>query len=224
MLLLLLVIYLLLFSFLIATTYVERIKRYRPLAKTATSLVFIAVAIYGFVVTGDSGFFYSMIPALVFCLFGDIFLSLPSADDTGWAFYAGVGSFAAAHILFLIAFWKLAPFSLYELIFPIVLVIVVFILTKIMDFDFGNNVILVIVLIYGFLVAWTFSRSVAVFFYMGMGERTLALLAGSFLFMLSDIFLLFIYFYKKKFQWMPFVNLACYYSGMFLLALSISFT
>lgn len=217
----LLIIYLLLFAFLMATVYIERFEKYHTLAKTAASLGFIAVAVYGWLQSGDTRFFLTMIPALLFCLAGDFFLSLPSADEFGLGFIAGLLTFAIGHLLFLVAFLKMAPIVWPELLFPLVMVALVYLVTRSPRFDVGNFTIPV--LIYGFLVAWTFSRSVVILLDAGIAARTLCLLVGSLLFMVSDIVLLFVYFYEKKFSWMSFVNLSTYYGGMFLLALSIYF-
>lgn len=218
---LLLLIYILLFAFLIGTVYIERLESYHTIAKTAASLGFVAVAIYGYIQSGDTRFFFAMLPALLLCLGGDFFLSLPSADDFGIGFFAGLITFTLGHIAFLVVFILMTPITWYEFILPLLLVIVIFLVTRGPGFDLGN--LTIPILLYGFLVAWTFSRSGVIILALGLTGRTICLFFGSLLFMISDIILLFVYFYEQDFSWMSFVNLASYYSGMFLLAASIYF-
>lgn len=219
--LVLLILYAVLFLILMGTVYLEPLKRYHTLAKTANSLGYVAVAIYGYVQSGDSNLFFSMLPAFVLCLLGDFFLSLPSADDYGVGFIAGLVSFALGHVMFLVAFIKMTPIVWPELIFPALMVIIVYIITRGPGFEMGSMTIPV--LIYALLASWTFSRTVVIMLEFGLTGRTLCLLAGAFLFMFSDIVILFIYFYNKEYKWSSFLNLFTYYLGLFLLAASIYF-
>lgn len=218
---LLIIIYICLFLFLISTNYFEPLKKYHTFAKTLNSIGYIATAIYSYTVSKDSSFFFRMLPAFILCLLGDIFLSLPNGGKRGGWFYAGFISFALAHIVMPVAIISLADINPLEFILPVIMVIAVYVITRGPNFDMGNFTIPI--LIYGFLVAWTFSRSVVVMLQLGMSGRGIMLFAGSLLFMISDIIILFIYFYKKKVWWSSFANLFTYYSGMFLLAASIYF-
>lgn len=215
------ILYTLLFIFLMATVYMDPLKKYHTIAKTLNSIGYIIVSIYGYFYSGNAAFFLTMLPAFLFCLLGDFFLSLPSTDENGLGFYAGLISFALGHILFLAAFVKLTPVVWFELIIPIGMVLIFYFITRSPNFEMGNMT--TPVLVYGFLVVWTFIRSVMIVFDFGITGRTLSLCLGSLLFMVSDIIILFIYFYKIEYKWLIFANLSIYYLGMFLLAASIYF-
>ncbi|WP_081428538.1 lysoplasmalogenase family protein [Lachnoclostridium phytofermentans] len=44
---------------------------------------------------------------------------------------------------------------------------------------------------------------------------------GATLFLISDAYILFLYFYNKKYEVVHIINLATYYYGMFFIALSL---
>lgn len=205
---------------LIFSSYKESYSKYRIFAKTATSLGFIAIAVYSGFASGNMSFFYSSLPAFLFCFGGDVLLEVMDEKGSKKYFIAGLLSFLIGHIMFVVAFLKLQPFTFYEMIIPAASVILTLLLHLDKNLDTGK--MKPYVLIYSFFVSWLFSKGLFVFLAQN-NTATALILSGSALFFISDILILFLLFYKKKASVTRFLNLLTYYAAQLLLAISVYF-
>lgn len=213
-------IYTMFFIFLISTRYIKTNKKYYTAAKTVNSIGFIIVAVYGGTVLDNMSNFYYMLPALVFCLCGDVLLGLHTQCETKACFLAGIFSFTAAHIAYTFAFSKTAPLTAYDFIFPIISMFITFKLTNLKDMEIEKK-LKKYTIMYSFFVTLLLSKSIGILFVLGITTKSMLIFIGSLLFFVSDFIIFFLYFYKKKHHLVGTFNLLFYYYGMFLLALSL---
>lgn len=215
------ILYVLAFVFLIATCYIKKLFKYHTLAKFINSIGFIAVATGACLFSGQWSLYFAMLPGLILCLVGDVMLALDNSRALSKYFLPGLTSFLIGHILFVWAFSMRVPFSLYDLILPVIAVILTFFIVRMKGIDVGK--LRVAVIIYSFFVALLFSKGISLVLVNGMTPVNSLLCRGAFLFLLSDAIVLFLLFYEKKHFIVRFCNLATYYGGMFLIALSLAF-
>lgn len=236
--LLLFVLYTIPFMFLMWTISKPKYKRYYVLAKTINSITFIAVAIFCAYYGANIEILDLLLPALLLCLVGDIILGFYnvvcdktvkgnelSYVETGTNFTSkaalfilGLLSFAFGHGCFIYAFSKMQGLTWTDLIFPILAVFITIGLTKLDGMETGRLTILIAA--YSFMVAMIFSKGMHLLFsQFNIGNLLLGV--GTTLFLISDGFILFLYFYKKKSKAVHIINLAAYYYGMFFIALSL---
>lgn len=216
----LIVIYSAFFSLLIATEYLERMKKYHLVFKTLTSMTFVLSAIY-FFTRGNihSAYFTFIIIALALCMCGDILLAMvPGKAGSMW-FYIGVLMFLVSHISYYLGFVEIQAASLYDFIFPIVLAGLTYLLSRHENMNMDGMV--PIVCVYTFFVGLLCSKGVLLFALEGATLKHTLLMIGAISFCASDIILLFVYFWKKKIGPLHFLNLFAYYLGTFLIAASV---
>lgn len=219
MLLIFIIIYMIFFTMLILTTYLEKYKKYYTLAKIFNSLGFIIVASYGGLVVGNKIDFYYMLPALIFCFLGDVFLGINSQFDKKIFFVAGLFSFTIAHILYMIDFSRFAPMALYDLMLPILSIFITYMLIKLENMDVQKE-LRIFILMYSFFVTLLLTKGMDVLIICGINIKSVLIFIGALMFFISDFIILFLYFYKKKHHIVGTINLLLYYWGMFILALS----
>lgn len=202
--------------------------------KTAVSVLFIAVAICGWVASASSAglqpFGAWIIMGLIFGLLGDIWLDLkyvyPKQDDPFT--YAGFASFTVGHILFITGMLlRFAPQGkpMY-VILPVLLAILVsggnIVMENIMKLHFGK--MKPIVFGYGAVLFSTVLISGSLAMYHGWNVMTLNLIfIGSILFALSDLVLSGTYFGGKERPIDIILNYLTYYPAQYLIALSLLF-
>ncbi|MEG0778634.1 MAG: lysoplasmalogenase family protein [Oscillospiraceae bacterium] len=194
-------------------------KFYLP-AKTATSITFLLVA-FIFASHGDhlkELLWY--LPAFLLCFCGDVLLGNFHKTSKQGFFIAGLVSFLLGHLAFIYNFAQLQPLMAVDFIIPVLTLGIVFGLTKLKDMDIGKMTPAVYV--YAFFIALLLSKSLHLLLSFG-GLKMLLLASGSLFFLLSDMLILFLYFYKKQHIAVHVFNLATYYLAMFLLALSLNF-
>lgn len=199
-------------------------KHFYLIFKTLTSLFFIFIAITSYINSGTKEvFFYLILAALIFSLFGDVFLALydKKASTLRGNFVKGVLCFAAAHILFSLAFLTLVPLSFKELVpFFILVFLSIIFLCKYKRFQFDG--MLPIIISYDIVISFMVAR--AFYLYRLISVKPLGvslLISGAALFLISDVILCFIYFDKKHPPYLSALNLSTYYIGQGLIALSI---
>ncbi|WP_077534679.1 lysoplasmalogenase family protein [Massiliimalia massiliensis] len=213
-----LILYAVVFGMLIATCYHPKWKSRHVLVKTIQSLGFIWIATIASYYSRDFGFYFSMLPGFVLCLCGDISLAFNDRKPSDRTFLIGVGSFLIGHILFLTAFYRIASFSWTDLIFPVLMVGVSYLLTRMKKMDVQN--MLPCVLIYSFFVSALCGKGAQIAM-TSLSNQAILLGVGSFLFLVSDMIILFLFFYQTKYVSGKFWNLLTYYGGLLCLALSI---
>ena len=199
-------------------------KHFYLIFKTLTSLLFILIALISYINSNTKEvFFYLILTALTFSLFGDVFLALYDKKNIALKgnFVKGVLSFAAAHILFSLGFLTLVPLSLRELVpFFILVFLSLIFLCKYKRFQFDGMLPLVIA--YDIVISFMVTR--AFYLYRLISVKPLGvslLISGAALFLISDVILSFIYFDKKHPSCLSALNLFTYYIGQGLIALSI---
>jgi len=200
--------------------YINSYKKYYTFGKTVNSIGFILVAVYGGVALGNMDSFYCMLPALIMCLCGDVLLGVNTQIDCEKCFLAGIFSFTAAHIAFTYAFSKFVPLAFYDFIFPVIAIFITYKLSFIKNMDIEKG-LRKYVLMYSFFVTLLLSKSMGILFITGLSVKSILIFVGALFFFISDFIILFLYFYKKKHHLVGTFNLLFYYSGMFLLALSV---
>lgn len=214
------ILYTMFFSFLISTRYIEVNKKYYTIAKTVNSIGFILVAAYGGTVIGNMSVFYTILPALIFCLLGDVFLGIHTQCETKSCFLVGIFSFTAAHIAYTFVFSKIAPLTIYDFIFPIISMFITYKLIKLENMEIEKR-LKKYTIMYSFFVSLLLSKSIGILFVTGITTESILIFFGSLMFFISDFIIFFLYFYKKKHHLVGTFNLFFYYYGMFLLALSL---
>lgn len=213
------ILYALIFAALIGTCYHQPYQKYHPAVKFLNSLGFIFAAVYAGVVSGHTTFMLQMLPGFMLCLLGDVLLAFEDVRKSEKLFLGGLISFLTAHIAFLIVLCRISGVTWLDFVFPVLMVGIAFGLTKMENMDTKGMRLPVIV--YAFFVSMLFSKAVLMGVAGGFGTREILLSAGAFLFLLSDLLLLFICFYQKKVYLNRFFNLFTYYTGLLLLAFSI---
>lgn len=209
---------------LLVLLWVARKKRkyYLPV-KTVVSLLFVSTGIAAFAVGEQHSYwnFALLMVALLACLAGDVFLAFVDHDLTMRArpFTMGAGSFALAHLIFCIGLYKRVGFSFIDLILPLVLWGFLFFLEKkdlvrlksFKGMAYGYTV----------MVGLMTTKAIEVGVTTGLSlPNAVLLVAGSTLFLVSDIILLFLYFGTRRKKWTRPANLSTYYMGLYLLALT----
>lgn len=218
----LMVYYVLMFIFLILTCYRENLKKNHLLSKCLCSLGFLLVAYLGKIQSSNNSLFWKMIPAFVFCFLGDYFLAKKENEKKESNFILGLVAFLIGHCTFLVAFQYVQPMNVYTFILPLVGVIIVCGLMQLKYMEVGK--LKVPVVVYTYFVTALFIKCLQVTIH---GDGTLfyiLVFLGGLLFLVSDLIILFLYFYKKKYKILQFLNLLTYYSATFLLGLSIYYS
>jgi uncharacterized membrane protein YhhN len=190
------------------------------LAKTLNSLGFILVAIICASIGDNYELFNNLAPGFIFCFLGDFILGFYNDTQKQKYFLIGLSLFLIGHIAFVLAFTTIQNFMLVDLIFPVIAIAITIGLNKLPEMNCEK--MKPIVCVYSFFVSLLFSKSMHIF-YMIRTTQMFSLAFGSTLFLISDILILFLYFYKKKSSLVAILNLATYYYGIFFIALSLLF-
>ena len=194
------------------------------IVKTCTSILFIATCISSyFSSTSNPKYFLLILIALVFSLFGDVFLAFydKSNPEMKNFFVLGVISFAIAHIFFSFGFIVLCPFEMKSLLIFIILSIASLCFLKIFKgFDFKGMFNLVAA--YDVIICFMVTNALSLFKLLEVNFKgTILIIIGAALFFISDLILSFIYFTKKHPKCLSGFNLSTYYIGQGLIALSL---
>lgn len=206
---------------LVAIAYSRRNFHRYAAVKTAASAAFLVTAAAGFFARGGMGRAGALLAAcLVLCFAGDVLLGLANvrAAYFGHYFAAGAASFCAAHALFCVLFASQASVSPLCFALPAVLTAALCLCARDKR-RFRLRRMKVPAVVYSFFVGLMCSLGVSLAF-STPGPHGFLCAVGGFLFLLSDITLLFLYFYHKKRAVLRAVNLVTYYAGMFCLALT----
>lgn len=210
--------YFIAFIFLILTTYSDTLCKYRVISKAITSALFIFIGVFCAIESENIHFYLLLLPAFIFCFCGDVILAFK--DSTGAKKYLiyGIGAFLLGHISFVFAWDRLAAFSSFDLILPVLCVIATYLMLKTDKMDGGK--LTPYAVIYSFFVALLFSKGISLAF-RSPDMGTIFILVGTALFFISDTIILFLYFHKSKRRYTTFFNLLTYYSAQLILSASI---
>ena len=208
---------------LIYFTY-KPFKNLRPILKTVTSLLFIGICINGYSSSNNFIYFILILMGLIFSLFGDIFLVFEnrSKNSMGNAFIHGLLSFSITHIFFSLCFVSITSLTVYDILFTAILYIgSLFILKSIKNFDFKG--VFRYISFYALLISFMFIKSISLYLIGFNNFGVFLVIIGAFLFIVSDLILSFVYFYRDCPKFMAGLNLLVYYISQCCIALSISY-
>ncbi len=199
------------------------------MAKTFSSFCFILFSLLLYFNEGTtSAFGLFVILGLLFGLFGDIFLDLqdPTKSKDSPFLFGGIAAFSLEHILIITAV-TLTLVSEYKPLFLLLSVFFGLIFTfaiayvekNVMKFEFGKS--FYVVLLYSAVLATTFAYYLTASIF---DPKFWIMFIGMTLFMISDCVLSVMYFNGKNQNfYLLLLNIATYYFGQILFALSIFF-
>uniref|UniRef100_UPI0022E14D97 lysoplasmalogenase n=2 Tax=Peptostreptococcaceae TaxID=186804 RepID=UPI0022E14D97 len=198
-------------------------KNYRGISKTITSILFVFIAISGYIENNTNfAYFIFILLGLIFSLFGDVFLIYAKESESTMSknFIYGLLSFSFAHIFFSVGFISISDFSIYTIIFTLILSsISLLFLKSIKGLDFKG--MFNYVAFYAIVISFMFAQSLNLYLSNSFSFDILIVTIGALLFVLSDLILAFDYFYKNSPKILGALNLLVYYSAQALIALSV---
>lgn len=208
------------FTFLMMTLLYSKSKKYYTLGKTLASIGFIVVAIIsGFKGTHLIDVWHTM-PAFLLCLTGDVLLGVYNQNKHKEYFLAGLCVFLCGHIGFFLSFARMKGVVAWELLIPVLGVMLTLWMEKRPGMNTGK--LKFEILIYSYFVTLLLTKTIFMLI-KELSAGTLMLAIGAGLFLISDVLLLFLNFYKKRFMTLHVLNLITYYYGIFLMAASFQF-
>lgn len=187
--------------------------------KTLCSLCFVAMAAVCAALGSRPEAFWRLLPALLCCVVGDVVLALYNHLRRPGLFLTGLGAFLAGHALFVWGLCRLQPMG-----WPVPLAAVLgaggaVVLSGLPGMQTGRMRLWVV--LYAAFVSALLGKGLQLAF--GMGELWCFLvLAGAVLFWVSDLLILFLYFYPAKHPAVHVANILTYYYAMFLIAVSLA--
>ena len=203
---------------LIAVVRSGKYRKYYIWAKAACSFSFLAVLFAARFLTGENDRFFMMLPAFFCCFAGDILLGFYNRFRRKPQFLAGLFVFLAGHLFFVRWICTEGGTAFSDVLFPLGAVGLALLLTSMKRMHTGR--LRPFILIYAFFVALFFSAAVRLAVTSPAWENAAAAL-GAGLILVSDISILFLYFYKRGGIKIHIFNLLTYYYGMFVLAGSL---
>lgn len=220
---LLLLVYTLLQILLLHYSEHEKSKSYYVPIKLLCSIAFVAVAGIFAVQSVNYEYFLMMLPSLLLCLLGDVFMGIFNQFHRKRYMLLGLLLFLSAHIGFLILLFHIQPqWILWDVLVPIVGISMVMLIIHFMRLHMGK--LRIGVLIYSIFISGLLAKSVH--YMIAVGSTTAICMGiGGILFFLSDFLILFLYFYhfksKKLHHMIHYLNLLTYYYGLYLFGMSI---
>ena len=211
----------LILMFLLGTSYREKQKKYHILAKALTSLSFILLAIISLYCSKDTSYFFSLLPGLLLCFCGDVFLAIRSRTKKFKWFIGGIVMFAFAHLFFVYSLQKNLPFIFWHYLIPVFIMIIIYFIFKLPSIEAGKGKWPSV--IYSYLVTLFVIKAIESMISWDYSMRGIFLLVGAICFVASDFMLIFLYFSEKKINWLHGTNLITYYIGVGFIASSIYF-
>lgn len=210
---------------LIYFKYIQK-KNYALLFKITTSILFISTGIISYINSpGDYYYFILLILGLFFSFLGDIFLALKVNHNDGSLnkyFFYGVISFAITHVMYIGAFIHLGSFKILDLLVTLILsFIIISLLKSNKNIDFKNMIIPI--RIYSFVICLMTFEAFKLLVLLNFDVGSILRFAGTLLFILSDMVLCFILFYKNPKKFLVAINLITYYVAQFLIASTLLF-
>lgn len=208
---------------LIYFTY-KPLKNLRTIFKTITSLLFIGICISRYSSSNDFTYFILILMGLIFSLFGDIFLIFENGSNKSMSkdFIYGLLSFSIAHIFFSLCFVSLTSLTIYDILFTAILSLSsLLILKSIKNFNFKG--VFRYVAFYAVIISFMFIKSISLYLAGFDNFGVFIVMIGALLFVVSDLILSFVYFYKDCPKFMAGLNLLIYYIAQGCIALSVSY-
>ncbi|MBR1693024.1 MAG: lysoplasmalogenase [Lachnospiraceae bacterium] len=177
--------------------------------KTTASLFFVLAGLTGYLKRRENRRFSGIVLAALLCsMAGDVLLALD--QDQGLMFILGVASFAAAHVLFSVAFCKASRVQKRDLAATVILFALLFVLLQVGTFDFQG--LFPVLLGYAAVISFMTIKALSLWrCRKGREQGVYLLMAGGVLFLISDMVLLFWLFGIDTPKEVQSVNWALYY-------------
>lgn len=155
---------------------------------------------------------------LGFCFIGDVVLGIYHLRKQKLIFLLGLGAFFSAHLIFGLYLTRLVDLNGFSIVAALLTVGVIRLIKRIKLIDYQGLDLAIIS--YGVVIS--VMSSLAVFNYLqSQTPASLLLMVGSILFFISDLFIIFKYFYHKKYFFVKLANLSTYYLAVLLIGLSL---
>lgn len=188
--------------------------------KILCSLLFVAVAGVSAKLGSRPEAFVHLAPALGCCVTGDVLLAVYNRRRRLPWFVAGGVCFLTGHGLFVWGLCRLQPVGWPVPVAAAAGALGVLALSRLPGMRFGR--LLPMAAVYAAFVSAFLGKGFQLA--AGLGQPWCFLvLAGAALFWVSDLLILFLYFYRASHPAVHAANLATYYYGMFLVAISLGF-
>lgn len=188
--------------------------------KTCASICFVLMAFFSYKRhPKDSIFFKSIFCGLIFCLFGDILITMSYIPVF---FLLGIICFFICHLLFINGFCRKVPFNHKDiLLFFIIYIPFTLFISFNKNFSFDGYYFLV--LIYSMVLTLMLSKSFSLITLEIHNKSAIySLIISTLMFSLSDFILLFILFSPYSSSILMLLNLFTYYIGQGILALNFN--
>ena len=211
------VLYGVLFLWFICQVRKPDYKKHYVFTKTEQSAAFLLVFLVAAGVSGDMRNLWRMLPAFVCCFAGDVLLAFYNKVREKKIFLSGLVAFLLGHLFFIRWLNRMQSITITDVVIPAMAVLLMFFVTGMGCFHTGR--LRPCILVYSFFIAYLFAKSMHIALCLPDWYHSICAV-GSFLFMISDISILFLYFYKNRNRRIHLFNLTTYYMGIFLLAVS----
>ena len=188
--------------------------------KTCASICFVLMAFFSYKRhPKDSIFFKSIFCGLIFCLFGDILITMSYIPVF---FLLGIICFFICHLLFINGFCRKVPFNHKDiLLFFIIYIPFTLFISFNKNFSFDGYYFLV--LIYSMVLILMLIKSFSLITLKSNNKSAIySIIISALMFSSSDFMLLFILFSPYSFKILMLLNLFTYYIGQGILALSFN--
>ncbi len=188
--------------------------------KTCASICFVLMAFFSYKRhPKDSIFFKSIFCGLIFCLFGDILITMSYIPVF---FLSGITCFFICHLLFINGFCRKVPFNHKDILLFFIIYIPFTLFISINKY-FSFNGYYFLVLIYSMVLTLMLSKSFSLITLEIHNKSAIySLIISTLMFSLSDFILLFILFSPYSSSILMLLNLFTYYIGQGILALNFN--
>lgn len=185
--------------------------------KACASICFVLIAFFSYKKRAqDNIFFKNIFSGLLFCLLGDILITLAYIPAF---FILGLTCFFICHLLFINGFCKKVPFTYKDmLLFLIIYIPFTLFISFNEGFSFKGYYFLI--LLYSMVVILMLSKSFSLISLKHHQSAAFSIIVSAFMFSLSDFILLFILFSPHSSTILKLLNLFTYYIGQGILALN----
>lgn len=207
-------LFLIIYSFIFTSIYMV------IFFKACASICFVLIAFFSYKRhPKDSIFFKSIFCGLIFCLFGDILITMSYIPVF---FLLGIICFFICHLLFINGFCRKVPFNHKDILLFFIIYIPFTLFISINKY-FSFNGYYFLVLIYSMVLTLMLSKSFSLITLEIHNKSAIySFIISTLMFSLSDFILLFILFSPYSFSILMLLNLFTYYIGQGILALNFN--
>ncbi len=205
------IFYGLMLVFLLMTCRNGSFSKFHIAVKTLTSTGFLMLVLLGVWQTKATDYFLMIFPGLLFYFVGDILLAFRGKLEKKRLLIGGMVAFAVGHVFWLFVFTSYAPFRFYDFLIPVFFQGCIWLLFELPGI--ASKKMRVPTLVYVYLIALLFVKTIESLKYLADDSRIGFLVVGFCLIAISDVLLIFVYFWKDKKVWVHVLNLVFYYVG-----------